>query len=469
MQTDTIAAIATPYGEGGIAVIRINGSNAGAIAGAIFRRAGGGDCPKLESHRVYHGLVIDSETGETIDEAVLLYFAQGRSYTGDETVEINCHGGPFVARRTLEAALAAGARPAGPGEFTRRAFAAGRIDLAQAEAVADIIAASSDRELANARMQLHGELSVKVNAAAAKLTESIAEIESRMDFPEEEDIGALPVARLAELLGESRRELAALEAGYKEGRVLKEGYRLTIVGKPNVGKSSLLNRLLGARRAIVTEEAGTTRDAIEERVVWGGTPFVIVDTAGVGRAREGSPEQLAAAESRDRMSGHASDPAGGVLLLMLDASSPLDDEDFHVLDLAAAAAKIIIFNKCDLEQKLDESQLQEKWKSETPIRISALKGSGTQALLDAIISFRRRGSRLAKSDGFLLSSARHYAAVKTSLESLDRAIDALERNQPHEIIAFELRIARESLGEIAGAHSVNDVLDIIFSRFCIGK
>jgi len=473
-QSDTIAAIATPAGEGGIAVVRVSGPQAGEIARAVWRRINGEACPPLESHRIYHGRVVDPygrrrPHGEIIDEALLLYFARGHSYTGEETIEINCHGGPFIARRVIEAVLTAGARPAGPGEFTRRAFLAGRLDLAQAEAVADLIAASSDRELANARLQLNGELSRRVATVADKLTEALAEIESRIDFPEEEDIGALPAERIGKLFRESNGELLGLAESYREGRVLREGYRLTLVGRPNVGKSSLLNRLLGAERAIVTEEAGTTRDVIEERVVWRGMHFLLVDTAGVRPARPGSPEEVATERSRERVDIHAADPTGGVLLVMLDISEPLTQDDLDVLNIANEAPHILIFNKCDLLQKFDRPDLPEYWRNEEPAVISALTGEGIPKLLEAIITRRSGGSSGAKSEGYLLSSARHYAAVKKSLEALDRATAAFDEAQPHEIIALEVRLAREALDEIAGTAGVEDILEMIFSRFCIGK
>jgi len=467
--SDTIAAIATPPGEGGIAVVRVSGPQAGDVARAVWRGINGEGCPPLESHRVYHGHVVEPQTGEIIDESLLLYFASGRSYTGEETIEINCHGGPFVARRVLEAVLAAGARPAGPGEFTRRAFLAGRLDLVQAEAVVDLIAASSDRELANARLQLEGALSGRLGDVADKLTQALAEIESRIDFTEEEDIGALPADLLKELLGAAMLELAELADGYKEGRVLREGYRLTLVGRPNVGKSSLLNRLLGAARAIVTPEAGTTRDVIEERVVWRGTPFLLVDTAGVRPAKPGSPEELAAERSRGRARTHATDPAGGVLLVLLDISEPPTRDDLEVLGIAYDAPHVLIFNKCDLPQALKRSELPEYWRNEEPLLVSALTGEGIPALIEAVINRRFDGSRAARSEGYLLSSARHYAAVKRSLEALERATAALDEGRPHEIIALEVRLAREALDEIVGASGVEEVLDIIFSRFCIGK
>jgi len=469
IDTDTIAAIATPFGEGGVAKVRISGPDAGKIARKIWRRPGGESPPDFETHRVYYGRVADPGSGEVIDDAVLLYFAPGRSYTGEEVVEIDCHGGPFVSRRVLEAALTAGARPAGPGEFTRRAFLAGRMDLAQAEAVADLIAASGDRELANARMQLDGALSVRVGGVAERLTEALAEVESRIDFPDEDDIGALPVEKLKGLLTSSKEELEKLASGYREGRVLKEGYRLVLVGRPNVGKSSLLNRLLGADRAIVTQEPGTTRDVIEERVVWKGAPFLLVDTAGIRRAAPGSPEQLAAELSRGRAESIASDPAGGVLLTVLDVSESLKDEDVEVLNLARNAPHLLILNKCDLDQKIGPADLPRPWAKENPVRLSALTGKGVPELVERVAAMRSAAGGGLKSEGYLVSSARHYASVRRSLEATERALAAVDEGRPHEIVALELRLAREALDEIVGAAGAEDVLDIIFSRFCVGK
>jgi tRNA modification GTPase len=318
-------------------------------------------------------------------------------------------------------------------------------------------------------MQLEGAFSRQIEEIALRLTESLAEVESRIDFPEEEDIGALPVERLEEFLGESARKLADLAESFHEGRVLREGYRLTIVGRPNVGKSSILNRLLGVDRAIVTPEAGTTRDVIEERVVWRGMPFLLVDTAGVRPARPGSPEHLGAEKSRERARYHAADPSGGVLLVILDVSEPITEEDMEVLNIARDAPHLLIFNKCDLVNYLDRAKLPESWRSEEPIYISALTGKGMSALVDAVVHRRAEGSGAARSEGYLLSSVRHYAAVKRALEAVDRTMAAINENRPHEIIALELRLAREALDEITGTFAVEDVLDIIFSRFCIGK
>lgn len=477
--SDTIAAIATPPGEGGIAVVRIAGPDAGKIGMALFRPMIGGTPRSFESHRIYHGRIHDTRTGEALDEVLLLYFAPGKSYTGEETVEISCHGGPFVARRILEAALSSGARPAGPGEFTRRAFLAGRIDLAQAEAVADLIAASSDRELINARRQLDGALSDMVSAEASTLNEALAEVESRIDFPDEEDISALPVGRLRDLLGKVLKNLRNLSETYREGRVLREGYRVVIVGRANVGKSSLLNRLLGADRAIVTPEPGTTRDVIEERVILRGVPFILTDTAGLRnagadpRVRPSIPEELGIRRAFAEVDARCADPGGGLLLVVLDSSEPLTDDDIRALDAAREAPHIIALNKSDLPRAIDPAKLPEPFRHEKYIAISALKGSGMGDLMDALVA-RRTGGVGADprvrptSEGYLLTSARHKAAVDRAVESLDNALDILETQSP-EIVALELRLAREALNEIAGAAMPDDILDIIFSRFCIGK
>ena len=510
-EADTIAAIATPPGEGGIAVVRISGPVAGEIARKMFRTMKGEAAPGFESHRAYHGRIIDPASGQALDDVLLLYFASGRSYTGDETVEVSCHGGPFVARRILEAAFSIGARPAGPGEFTKRAFLAGRIDLAQAEAVADLIAASSDRELINARMQLDGALSGLVSAEALSLSEALAEIESRIDFPDEEDIAALPIGRLRNLLSSALKNLGNLSETYREGRVLREGYRVVIVGRTNVGKSSLLNRLLGADRAIVTAEPGTTRDVIEERVILRGSPFILTDTAGLrntfmvtqlaAQSDKGfkplvwkpditsvrphrdeplqSPEELGIRRAFAEVDARLADPGGGLLLVVLDASEPLTEDDFRVLDAASEAPHIVALNKADIPRALNIEQLPEPFRHEKHIAISALKGSGMADLIGALVE-RRTGGLVGAdlracpsgvrptSEGYLLTNARHKAAVDRSIEAIGRALDILE-TQPPEILALEVRLAREALDEIAGAAMPEDILDIIFSRFCIGK
>lgn len=468
--TDTIAAIATPQGEGGISLIRISGGQAGEIARRIFKFSK--ERKSLESHRIYHGRVISPANGEEIDEALLLYFAQGKSYTGEETVEISCHGGPLVARRVLESALLAGARPAGPGEFSRRAYLNGRIDLSQAEAIADLISASSDRELKNALQQLNGALGEAVKRCADKLTELIAEVESRIDFPEEEDISALPVERIKKEIDAILKEIKELSDSYREGKVLREGYRVVIVGKPNVGKSSLLNRLLGADRAIVTDEAGTTRDIIEERIVLGGLPFILTDTAGL-RARYtqeklAKPEEIGIQRTQAQLEAMRAEPSGGLLLVILDSSQALDEEDKVVLKEAESAPHILIFNKSDLPQKLDPSALPHPFREEKAIKISALKGTGLKELIEALKQKRLSSSEKVKSEGYVVTSARHKSALDECANSLENALAVLE-NQSLELIALELRLAREALNEIVGKALPDDILDIIFSRFCIGK
>lgn len=468
--TDTIVAIATPQGEGGIALIRISGNQAGEIATRIFKFSAP---PKvLESHRIYHGRVVNPDTGEDIDEALLLYFAHGKSYTGEETAEITCHGGPLVARRALESAISAGARPAGPGEFSRRAYLNGRIDLSQAEAVADLISASSDRELKNALQQLNGVMREAVKRSTYKLNALIAEVESRIDFTEEDDISALPVERIRKDIEEILKEVRELSESYREGRVLREGYRVVIVGKPNVGKSSLLNRLLGADRAIVTDEPGTTRDIIEERVVLGGIPFILTDTAGL-RVRDvqeklATPEKIGIQKTQIWLETMRADPSGGLLLVMLDSSQELMEEDILVLQEVESASHILVLNKSDLPQKLDTSALPLPFREEKPIRISALKGTGLKDLIEAVKQERLSASCKVKSEGYVVTNARHKFALDACAESLENTLSMLE-NHPLEIIALELRLAREALDEISGKAIPDDILDIIFSRFCIGK
>jgi tRNA modification GTPase len=310
-----------------------------------------------------------------------------------------------------------------------------------------------------------------VKRSADKLTELIAEVESRIDFPEEEDISTLPVERIKKEIDAILKEIKELSDSYREGKVLREGYRVVIVGKPNVGKSSLLNRLLGADRAIVTDEPGTTRDIIEERIVLGGLPFILTDTAGL-RARYqeklAKPEEIGIQRTQAQLEAMRAEPAGGLLLVMLDSSQELTDEDKFVLKEAESAPHILIFNKSDLPQKLDTSALPHPFREEKPIKISALKGTGLKELIEALKQKRLSSSAKVKSEGYVVTSARHKSALDECASSLENALAVLE-NQPLEIIALELRLAREALNEIVGKALPDDILDIIFSRFCIGK
>lgn len=474
---ETIAAIATPPGVGGLGIVRISGPVAFAVGMAIFQPARadpGGDPPP--SHLLSYGHVVDpSPPGEVIDEVLAAFMRAPRTYTREDVVEISAHGGALVLRRILELALAAGARAARPGEMTQRAFLNGRLDLAQAEAVMALIGAESDAALRLALRQLQGELSERVRAARTATLGALARIEASIDFPEEE-VPAPDPAGLAALLATARGEVERLLAGAERGRILREGVRVAIVGRPNVGKSSLLNRLLGVERAIVTPVAGTTRDTVEERATIAGVALHLVDTAGLTPTDD--PVERAGVE-RAREAARAAD----LLLFVLDGSAPLGALDHHAAaalralgdeaDEAASAEGdtqhplILVLNKADLPHVLAKAAAQALWPGAPVVRTSTLTREGI-ASVEAAIGEVVAGGRAPIPDA-LVASARHRDALRRGAEHLAAADETLARGLPLDFLAIDLRAALDALGEITGETATGDLLDRIFAEFCIGK
>ncbi len=470
--TETIAAIATPAGVGGLGIVRVSGPEAFAVGLHIFRPEQ--SLPENEpppSHLLTYGHVVDPESGEVIDEVLAAFMRAPRTYTREDVVEISAHGGPLVLRRILELVLSAGARAANPGEMTLRAFLNGRIDLAQAEAVMALINAESDAGRRLALRQLQGELSTRVQAARNAAIGALVRIEASIDFPEEEVPPPDP-AELAALVAEARATVDQLLAGADHGRVLREGLRVAIVGRPNVGKSSLLNALLGSERAIVTPIAGTTRDTIEERALLGGIALHLVDTAGLTPSddpieRIGVERSRAAAASAD------------LLLFVLDGSAPLTDLDtqatIELRELLTSDADaienvrsvIVLLNKSDLPVVLSEAQAAELWPEALRVRTSAATREGLEALEETIAQLVL-GGQTAAGD-VLVASARHRDALRRANESLEAATTTLENGLPLDFVAIDLRTALEALGEITGETATADLLDRIFAEFCIGK
>ncbi len=453
--SDTIAAISTPPGEAGIGIVRLSGPDAVAIAERLFRAPGKKSGGALASHRLHYGFILDPSTGEAVDEVLLAVMKAPRSYTREDVVEINCHGGLLPLKRALMLALQSGARLAGPGEFTRRAFLNGRVDLAQAEAVIDLVRARTEAAEKLAMRQLGGALSGKINSLRDGLLDVCAHVEAWLDFPEE-DIEPRSLSGIKEECAKAADEMEALVKGYDEGRYYREGLRTAIVGKPNVGKSSLLNALLERDRAIVTEMPGTTRDVIEERLNIGGLPVVITDTAGIRRAHdmaeeEGVRRSLEALKDADLVLG------------VLDGSLPLSEEDERVIDNLAGRNAILVLNKADIGRReggLDGVGFP-------AVRVSAKTGEGLEALKDAVFD-ACVSSPAGRGEGVVVTNLRHRTALDASRKALLAAISALE-TEPLEIAALELRESLDRLGEIVGAVSTDDILDKIFSDFCIGK
>jgi tRNA modification GTPase len=442
---DTIAAIATPQGRGGIGVVRISGANAPALARAVV-----GQCPPARSATL---VTARDAHGEPLDQGIALYFPAPRSYTGEDVLEFQGHGGPVVMHAVLAAFLDAGARLAEPGEYTRRAFLNGRLDLAQAEAVADLIDASSKEAARSALRSLSGEFSRGVAALVAALVELRALTEALLDFPEEE-VDSLHRNDAHARLARVRASLAAILARSKQGSLLREGIHVVIAGRPNVGKSSLLNRLAGEERAIVTAIPGTTRDLVREDIAIEGVPLHVVDTAGL-RETADEVERIGVERAWQELT------RADVVIAMFDAQTDIGPDDQAILarfesTLPAGAARIRVFNKIDLCGKPATASDGEVW-------ISAKTGAGIELLRQALLA---AAGWQESSETVFLARERHLRALERAERHLDAA---LEERARWELFAEELRLAQEALGEITGEFTADDLLGEIFRRFCIGK
>jgi tRNA modification GTPase len=451
---DTIAAIATPIGEGGLAVIRISGREALKVADSVFRSGGKAivTATSAASHSLHYGHV--HHDGKIVDEVMLAVMRAPRTFTREDTVEISCHGGLLPAKLVLDATLHAGARLAGPGEFTKRAFLNGRIDLAQAEAVADIIASRTETALAAANEQLAGKLSQRINQLRDALMRVLAHIEAHIDFPDE-DITPETRGQLEGRLTAASDFIESLLRTADEGQILRRGIRAAIIGRPNAGKSSLLNQLLGHERAIVSPVPGTTRDTIEETANIRGIPVVFIDTAGL---RQSVDEIEVEGVRRSRVSLERAD----LVLHVLDNSEPLTDDDARAMQETAGRKRILVRNKVDLPGRLE---LQT---AEQDVAISCVTGDGLEQLKDAIKERVWSGDIRGEMLEVMINS-RHQQALKRTGEAVCAAVAALAADQPLEIVAMELRIGVNAVGEVVGKTTTEDLLDSIFSQFCIGK
>lgn len=461
VDNDTMVAVASAAGEAGIGLIRMSGPAAVAICRRVFRTPGGKRLRRLESHRVYYGRVCDLATGELVDEVLVTFMGAPRSYTREDVVEVSCHGGALPTRRVLRVLLAAGARLAGPGEFTRRAFINGRLDLAQAEAVCEIIRAKSDDALRQAMQQLEGALSRRVRGISHQVVGLVAAIEAAVDFPED-DVEEMSRQRLCTGVREALAQVQALLERADEGRVVRQGIRVAIVGKPNAGKSALFNAMVGRDRAIVTPVAGTTRDVIEEAVVVGGTLLILADTAGMRTAEDAVERQ--GVERARRAAAEA-----GLLLAVFDDSRPLDQDDLAVSSLGRGRALAAVVNKVDLGVgAIDEGRLGQ-WLGPVPLaRVSAATGDGLEELLGLLARMCARGE-VESSGPPLVAGARHVACLQEAATALEAALAAAESGEHVEFLVVDLHEAARALGEITGESVDESILDRIFRDFCIGK
>ncbi|HEX9036540.1 MAG TPA: tRNA uridine-5-carboxymethylaminomethyl(34) synthesis GTPase MnmE [Ktedonobacterales bacterium] len=463
---DTIAAIATPPGPGGVGVIRISGPRAFAIGAALFRPAhpaSPGEPPP--SHLLVYGHIVDPASGEMVDETLAVFMRAPRTYTREDVVEIQGHGAPLTLRRILALALAAGARLARPGEMTLRAFLNGRIDLAQAEAVMDLVNAGSDAARRLALRQLQGELSARTAAIRSAALGALVRIEASIDFPEEEVPPPDP-EELRGLLGAAAEETARLLAGVERGRVQREGLRVALVGRPNAGKSSLLNALLGMERAIVTPVAGTTRDTIEEMARLGDIALHLVDTAGLTPTND-PIERLGVERSR------AAAREAGALVFVLDGAEPLTPLDYaaarELRDLVGEAPVplVLALSKHDLPPALAPADVEDLWPGAPVVQVSARSRAGVVPLEEALARLAQSGDGQAADP--LVASARHADALRRVAENLAAALAALDGHTPLDFVAIDTRAALDALGEITGETATADLLGQIFAEFCIGK
>jgi len=459
--TDTIVALATPPGRGGVGILRLSGPKAPDILAKVYR--GKRPVSEFETHRLYFGELQNPTSQRTLDQGLAVWMKAPGSYTGEEVVEFHAHGGPFVLNLLLESLVEAGLRLAEPGEFTRRAFFNAKLDLLQAEAVGELIHAQSEAALRNARAQLQGRLSEAVTLIRERLLTLLSRVEAAIDFPEE-DIEILAAAAIHEELAALKETLEVWLEKFRVGRLIQEGIRIALVGRPNVGKSSLLNRLLGEDRAIVHDRPGTTRDVIEAKLEWGGVAVQLFDTAGI---RQG--EEAVECEGIQRSKKAASE--ADLTLWLVDASEALTPEDQHILEFLPEAL-LVLGNKMDRGLKQDAFPktwpIPDRLQGKPWILVSAKTGEGLEKLEAQVLEFLGLGALEEIAEGYL-NNARHRDALRQGCRALARAQSALTEKKPTECLAFDLREAAESLERILGKITQEEVLDKIFADFCIGK
>jgi tRNA modification GTPase len=456
-EQDTIAAIATPPGEGGVAIVRISGPDAEAITAKIFARSHGKN-GKLKSHSLYHGKIVDPHTERMVDEVLLTVMRKPRSYTGENVVEIHGHGGAFLARQVLGLVLAHGARQAERGEFTKRAFLNGRLDLAQAEAVLDLIRARTDKSAELALQQMNGELSNWVERLREELLEILVQVEAAIDFPEEE-IELLQRQELIRRTERLRIKINEIIASYDWGRMFREGARVCICGRPNVGKSSLLNSLLGEERVIVTPLPGTTRDIIEESINLDGLPVVLWDTAGIHDTSD-EIERIGVQLSRAHLE------KADAIIFVIDGSVSLTADDRALLGSIGGKKILLTINKNDLPRSIADDELSDVYGTGPLVYVSAKTGDGVRELKRCLRELVIDGD---EEPAIVITNLRHRSALVRGAEGLGRAVTGLTENQPSEFIAVDLHQATEALEEIIGKIQSENILEHIFNNFCIGK
>lgn len=455
---DTIAAISTPPGEGAISIVRMSGEEAVSIAQKVFS---GKDLTQAKSHTINYGHIVDPKTHEEIDEVMVSLMLAPKTFTREDVVEINCHGGIVATNRILQLLLVNGARLAEPGEFTKRAFLHGRIDLTQAESVMDLIRAKTDRSMKIALNQLDGNLSHLIDSLRKDILDVLAQVEVNIDYPEYDDVEEMTTKLLKEKAIEIKQRIEQLLKTASQGKIMREGLATALVGRPNVGKSSLLNHLLHEDKAIVTDVAGTTRDVIEEYVNVSGVPLKLIDTAGI-RETEDKVEKIGVERSKKAIE------QSDLVLLVLNAAESLTKEDLELIRLTNDKKRIIILNKTDLEEKLDRKELAKISENAPVYATSILKNEGVEALEEAISKLFFNGIENSQST-VMVTNARHIALLKKAQNSLDSVLEGISSGMPVDLVQIDMTEAWNLLGEITGESYEDELLDQLFSQFCLGK
>ena len=455
---DTIAAISTPPGEGAISIVRMSGEEAVSIAQKVFS---GKDLTQAKSHTINYGHIVDPKTHEEIDEVMVSLMLAPKTFTREDVVEINCHGGIVATNRILQLLLVNGARLAEPGEFTKRAFLHGRIDLTQAESVMDLIRAKTDRSMKIALNQLDGNLSHLIDSLRKDILDVLAQVEVNIDYPEYDDVEEMTTKLLKEKAIEIKQRIEQLLKTASQGKIMREGLATALVGRPNVGKSSLLNHLLHEDKAIVTDVAGTTRDVIEEYVNVSGVPLKLIDTAGI-RETDDKVEKIGVERSKKAIE------QSDLVLLVLNAAESLTKEDLELIRLTNDKKRIIILNKTDLEEKLDRKELAEISENAPVYATSILKNEGVEALEEAISKLFFNGIENSQST-VMVTNVRHIALLKKAQNSLDSVLEGISSGMPVDLVQIDMTEAWNLLGEITGESYEDELLDQLFSQFCLGK
>ncbi|MCL6427984.1 tRNA uridine-5-carboxymethylaminomethyl(34) synthesis GTPase MnmE [Bacillus subtilis] len=458
---DTIAAISTPMGEGAIAIVRLSGPEAIQIADRIYKGPKGKTLSSVESHTIHYGHIVDRPSDRVVEEVMVSVLKAPRTFTREDVIEINCHGGIVTVNQVLQLALREGARLAEPGEFTKRAFLNGRIDLSQAEAVMDLIRAKTDRAMNVAMNQMEGRLSALVRRLRSEILETLAHVEVNIDYPEYDDVEEMTHQILVEKATAVKKEIEALLRTSEQGKILREGLSTVIIGRPNVGKSSLLNSLVHEAKAIVTDIPGTTRDVIEEYVNVRGVPLRLVDTAGI-RETEDIVERIGVERSRQVLK------EADLILLVLNYSEELSEEDVKLFEAVEGMDVIVIMNKTDLEAKIDIERVRELANGRPVVTTSLLKEEGVNDLEEAIQSLFYTGA-IESGDLTYVSNTRHISILQEAKRAIEDALSGIEQDVPIDMVQIDLTRCWELLGEIIGDAVHESLIDQLFSQFCLGK